>query len=258
MHRIFITVLLLLTISLPASAKGLTVYSGTLPMLHSRDAALGAKGYSFDVLEILLKNTGHPLNRKEIQFPPWPRSIKNVETTPETLLVGVARTTTRETKFFWVGPYSSLRLGLIAKKSRALRIKDDADVKKLSIAVVQDSAPLHILRNKYGIASDNLELVTSDVNQYRMLQADRVDAITHTTINAPQGMREVGLNPDDYEMIHVLRVIDLYFVLNPADASPLGEGMQQEMLKLAARDDGMFLENLLRSHLADNPINMAR
>lgn len=207
---------------------------------------------------MILRNIDISMDRAAIEFPPWARALKLVETSPGSLLVGVARTSAREKKFFWVGPYVTLKLGLIAPKSRNLKINDAKDVKNLSIAVVQDSAPMHILQEAYGLAPSDLELVVSDDNQIRMLAAGHVDAITHTSLNAPLAMRELGIDPAEYEMIHPLRVIDLYFALNPQDAVPLGLHMQQELDRLANRDCGRFLGALLRSHVEGGPIDMAK
>ena len=254
---LFCLCLLFAALPRPGVCGEVLVSSSTLPPLHEPDAALGARGYSIDLLEMLFKDAGMHLDRKTILFPPWARVLNSVATTPGTLLVGVARTAAREPDYCWVGPFATLKLGLIARKDRALRVHGDEDIRKLSIAVVKDSGPMLILRDEHGLAVDAMELVVSDANQFRMLRAGRVDAVTHASLSAPLVLRTLGDDPARYEMIHVLRSVDLYYVLNPADAA-LAERLQHALDKLADRDCGRFLGVLLRTYLSGDPIDVAQ
>lgn len=235
---------------------GPAILSATLPPLHESCDG-GAKGFSFDLLEMLLEDAGLTLERSSIQFPPCSRALATAASTPGTLLVGVARTPSREKDFVWVGPFATIKSGLIAKKDRALRVHGDDDLRRLTIAVVRDSAPMHTLHDEHGIPKEAMELVASDRNQFRMLRAGHVDAATHTSLSAPMMLRAIGEDPADYEMIHVLRSVDLYYVLNPADAA-LGRRLQRALDALADRDGGRFLGALLRAYLSGASIDVVK
>lgn len=207
--RFFTAVLCLLLLGGHSPARALTVLSPTLYPLHYADDTGIAKGYSFDLLALLMRSHGRTLDRASVRFSPLARALTDATRATSGMVVGLTRTPDREESFQWVGPIVHLRLGLVARKDRELRTGNEDAEKELVIAVVRGSEGESLIKHCPEFRSADLLTVNSFSNQFRMLEYGRVDAAVHADLTAPRTLLNLGLNPDDYEMVHVLQEIDL-------------------------------------------------
>jgi len=211
---IFILSLIVLFCPQVAVADDFTVYVGRIPPFTYIDELGVARGAAVDVVLELMNDIGKPVDRKGIKYLSWARAVEDAETIPGTMLFCIARTPQREAKFKWVGPIAELNLGLIAEKSRNIVIKSKDDVKRYNIGVIRNSAPLQLLELSYNIPKSKITLLSSDELQFKMLKERRVDLVTQADTAAPSFIKNVGLDPDDFEMVHVMNHLKLYVAFN--------------------------------------------
>lgn len=100
------------------------VYAGQLPPINYRaDNESPVMGIAVDVLAYLFRRAGVEFYPADIEQVPWARALELVQHQTGTVLVTVGRTAAREDLFSWVGPVSSIRLGLVAMRDRKIKIE---------------------------------------------------------------------------------------------------------------------------------------
>lgn len=167
------------------------------------------KGIAVDLLIEILDGT----KGTDIKVVPWARAYQEAQNKPGTLLFSMGRTESRENLFKWVGPIYHLQLGLIAKKSNGINISSADDFNKYNIGTVRESAPEQLLL-KDGASEDNLDRTASLESNLKKLLAGRVDAIAFNIPSALYNLKKMGANLDDYEVIYVLKNLDLYYAFH--------------------------------------------
>lgn len=180
------------------------------------------KGSSTHILQELFQVSGHNLKEK-ILVEPWANAYQKVIITPNTLLYSTARTPQRENKFAWVGPIDTMQVGVLAKKNSGVKITDKDDLNKYTIATLPTSMAEGELL-KQGVFVENLDRFSLISSQLKKLRDDRVDAVAFSIPGMLHIMPKLGMNPQDYEMVYLLKEIDLYFAFNmSADAGLIKE-----------------------------------
>lgn len=251
-----ILILLFLLVGNPATAEEFTVYIGRVPPFTDVDHQGRAFGAAVDVVAEFMTMTGNPIDVESIRSISWARAVEEVETRPGTMLFGVARTSQREGRFKWVGPVATLNLGLVAKREQQIEIEIPEDLKKYNLGVVRNSAPVQILESRFDIHHHDMTLVKSDELQFRMLEIGRVDMITQADTAAPIWIRKLGMEPDEFEMVYVLRKLDLYVAFNKATDDAL-IGQAQDALETMKRRPSKGMpryDSIMKRYMKDGPI----
>lgn len=241
-----------------AGAQTYTVYPGQLPPLNYRDDAGEWHGVVVDALTRMMQRCGVAFSRHNFQDAPWARAQLLAETVPGSVVISLARTPDREDRYLWVGPVVSLRLGLVARSSKALRIRDPKDLRQYEIAVIRESAPVSILRDTAGIPEEELHLVDNNMQQFRLLAADRVDMVTQADLATPLFLSELQIDSTDYEMVHVLKELPLYIALNRKTDPVLVLRLQEQLalMQKPGADGRSELDVLLQKHLGSPPLSL--
>lgn len=172
------------------------------------------RGISVDIMVELFKRTNCGLVRNDIELLPWARGYNLTLKKNGFALFSTTRTEARENLFKWVGPFAKTVIGLTARKDKHLTVNGTGDLRKLQIGVVKDDIG-HQLLNQAKIADEQLDVVlTNDLN-YKKLISGRIDAFAYETSVARWGLKSLGENTADYELIHELKRGELYLALNP-------------------------------------------
>lgn len=253
-HLVFIITLLLIPHT--GYSQGFTVYVGKVHPFTIVGDTSGATGAAVDVVSELMERAGHPIDTGEILSISWARAVEDTETKPGTMLFCVARTPQREQKFKWVGPIAELNLGLVANRHPRIVINDERDVKKYSIGVVRNSAPMQILENSYGVSPSSMRPLASDEFQFKMLHERRVDLITQADTAAPSWIKKMNLDQSDFEMVHVIKHLQLYIAFNKETDDALIESFQAALdgMKMPNGDGVSRYNEIMKEYLADGPI----
>lgn len=188
------------------------VYTEQLPPFNymENDKVLGS---STTLLKEMFKKSGHSIANNKINFTSWARGYHEALNTPNTVLYSAALTPARENLFKWVGPINKLTIGLIAKKSSKITIKDATCLNNYTIAVMPDTAGESILLNT-GVKPENLERFSNATSQIKKLHNGRVDMMAFGVDSMFQLLRNEGIDPSEYEMVYVLKESDLYFAFH--------------------------------------------
>lgn len=215
-------------------------------------------GAAVDIVSELMGALEKPVEQTDIHSINWARSLEIVETTPNTGLFLVARTPQRENNFKWVGPVAELKLGLVARKDSRITIETAEDLQQYSIGVVRNSAPADLLKSEYGLSEDHLVFLKGDTLQFRMLEARRVDLITQADTAAPNWLKKLGMDQSEYEMVHVMKRLQLYLVFNRQTDDKFIDGLQNALARMKLKDsDGMSQhDRILGNYFADGRLTI--
>lgn len=240
----------------PALAMDFTVYAGKVPPFTMVDDKGKVSGAAVDVVSEIMHMAGYPFDSDEIMSISWARAVEDTETNPGTMLFSVARTPQRENRFKWVGPIGEVNLGLVAKRTSKISIRNKDELKQYGIGVIRNSGPMQILLNSYGIPLENLTLLSSDLLQFRMLDQGRVDLITQADTAAPSWIRELGMRQQDFEMVHVMKRLSLYVAFNLSTDEVVIRRLQNALDELKIpQDNGMSrYDEIMSAYMADGPI----
>jgi len=193
------------------------------------------QGISTDLLLILMEKTGTPINRKSIRIMPWPRAYNTVLTQPNSILFSAARTAQREKLFKWVGPITTITTGLIARKDRNIRIDTIEDVQKYSIGTIRDGAPEQLVL-KAGIPETSLDRISNPELNIKKLKSGRIDMFAFSVPTTKYLMIKLGLDPDNYEVVYILKEVELYYAFNTTTDDTIIEHMNTALRELKRPD----------------------
>lgn len=236
-----------------------TFYVGEIYPFVTVDEKGAIQGAVVDVVKEMMQAIGKPVEEQDMKSINWARSFELVQFTPNHGMFCVGRTPQREQRFSWVGPVASLNLGLVARKESQIVINEPQDLKKYNIGAVRNSAPQHILENSYGISPDTLSLLNGDESQFRMLSVGRIDLVTQSDVGAPDTLRKLHMNPDDFEMVYVLKHLDLYVAFNKDTDPKLIKRMQAALDAMKHGGKGWSrYDRIMRKYLVEGPIYMKK
>ncbi|WP_161625361.1 substrate-binding periplasmic protein [Maridesulfovibrio hydrothermalis] len=240
--------------ALPALAGPITIYQCNLPPFNYQSETGQPTGIAVDVLVEIMNTAGCSVDLSKIKNVPLARSLRCIAASNSSILFSVAKTPKREKSFKWVGPIYNLKLGLISKKSRHIIINDKQDISKYKIGVIRESAPYSILTKEYGVPKKKLTLLTTDVQQFKMLNRGRVDLITQSNTGAPSMIRDAGLNLSDFEMSYVMMDLDLYFCLSKNFSDEFVGKLQQALKRIKTKgpDGTSTFDKIIARHLGYN------
>ncbi len=193
------------------------------------------QGIAVDLLIELGKKTNRPVTIEDIELLPWPRAYKTVQNTPGTCLFSMGMTEERKNNFKWVGPIFELSIGLIADKKKKLKISSIDDLKTLRVGTIRSGAPEQLLI-KAGIPADALERVTKPEQNIKKLAFDRLDLLAFNTDSTRYTMLQLGMDPNNYEAVYILKTIKLYYAFNMETNDSVIVELNQALDQLKAPD----------------------
>lgn len=167
------------------------------------------KGISIDVLDQALNSFG--LQPVKVKSYPWVRGYEAVLRGPNVVLFSMTRTVAREDLFQWVGPISPTEIVLIAKKGR-VEFDEENLPRRYSIGVVRSDIGELLVSQRFG--SVNLQFSSQPDQVAKQLISDRIDIWAYEKNVALWLIKQMGSNPDDFEVLYVLEKSDLYFALS--------------------------------------------
>ena len=170
-------------------------------------------GISTDILLLMMKESNMLVRREDIQLLPWPRAYVTAQNTPGSILFSAARTPVREQLFKWVGPVTDLTISLIAQKKKQIQIRTLEDLHAYKIGTIRNGAPEQLVLTM-GVKEEELDRIATPESNIRKLQAGRIDLFAFSMPSTCYIMRELGIDPNDYESVYTLKQADLYFAFH--------------------------------------------
>jgi len=172
------------------------------------------QGTSVDLMVLILEKMNSGQTRKDIRVLTWARSYKMVSEEKNTVLFVMTRTEERENLFKWVGPISTARNVLMAKKVKNIKISSADDVKKYKVGVVRDDAGEQLVIDRIGIKKEDLDITSRGELNIKKLNADRMSLIAYDENVAKWLIKKEGFNTEDFETVYVLQEGSHYFAFH--------------------------------------------
>jgi polar amino acid transport system substrate-binding protein len=180
------------------------------PYNYNKDGK--AQGIVVDVLLEMFRQTGSTKGLKDIKVLPWARGYKLAQEKKGTVLFSTARTESRKNMFKWVGPILVSEHSVIAKKDRKIRIQSEKDFDKFKIGAVREDAG-ELMLHARGVDKKSIYRTNSSKSTARMLAAGRIDLWAYGARVALLNLEKLGHDPNDYEVVFVLKESPLYFAV---------------------------------------------
>lgn len=191
-------------------------------------------GISVELFELLLEKHQSKISREDFKVTNWKIVYDTVKTLKNTVALTMTRNKIREKKFKWVGPIDIKQSGLIAKKSKNIKIKSLKDLRKYKIAVVRDYST-HQMLKKAGLKK-NLSLTGGLFAVHKAIDnlvKGKVDLYSTSNINyIMKILDKKNFNANDYEIIKRYKKDQLYFAFNKKTDDKLINSMQEALDEL--------------------------
>jgi len=198
------------------------------------------KGISVDILDAMFKIVNLNKTRDDIKLKPWATGYKIVSKKKNTMLFSTTRTQQREKLFKWVGPIIATEIGVIAPKSKHLKINKVTDLNNYKIgAVINDIGEQLLLEN--GIKKKNIKSVGGKnpvVLNFQKMGKGRIDAFAYETNVAMYGAKSYRIDQNDFEVVYILKKGQLYYAFNKNTDDSIIKAYQDALDKIKA--DGTY------------------
>ncbi|MGB1237113.1 MAG: substrate-binding periplasmic protein [Pseudomonadales bacterium] len=231
----------LITLFAPAWASDLEemiVLSDQYPPYNYQDKNGRHTGFAVELLDQAYRAAGAKLDREKIRMQPWPRSYKQVQREDNIILLSMTRTAEREPLFTWVGPITTTRIGLIAKKSRNIKIDKKEDILNYVIGGNPENIGVQLVEELLGDKA-NIQITPHPESLVHMLDLERFDLWAYEEYSSSQVFKDFGFNPDDYASVYTLRESEIYYALNLNTDPAVVEALQHAIDEIKARETGL-------------------
>ncbi|MDD3916702.1 MAG: ABC transporter substrate-binding protein, partial [Synergistaceae bacterium] len=154
---------------------------------------------------------------------------------PNTCLFLMTFTDERKPLFKWVGPLAPTKVGVLALKSKGLKITSASDLANLKAGVVRDDIGDELAKQA-GI--QQIERVPSNDQNIKKLTEGRIDIWVFEESVAKWQIQSLGFNADDYESVWTLSESDLYYAFHKDTDDALIASIQKTLDDMKA--DGSY------------------
>ena len=199
--------------------KNLNWITEEYPPFNYRDPSTGKiTGASVEVLMQIFAKLGIKSDSINLKLYPWARGYHKVINDAGTALFSTTYTLERLQNMKFLGPIAPNVIAVTARKSRQLKIESVEDLNQLKISVVRDDIGEQLLVGQ-GVKSEAIDSLNSGLSMVKKLASNRVDAVAYTFVTTLNLFERAKINPDDFEIIYVLKRSSMgYTFHNDTDA----------------------------------------
>lgn len=238
LHLSLCRVLMLMACLVPLSAhsaesdlRQLSFYTEAYPpanFLHDDKIT----GYAVDMLIEASELVGEPITLSQMTLQPWARSYRTVLTNKNSVLFSTTRSEHREDLFQWVGPIVDIRVVVLARKDANIKIENPLDMASYRIGVIRDDIGEQSLLS-LGIPRDSMQEASYVTVLAEQLMKKRIDLLVYSERAAYWWSRQVGVNPDLFEPVYMVKEGFVYYAVNRETDKSVTEKIQKglDMLK---------------------------
>lgn len=203
----------LVLFSCAASATNLEFLTEEYPPYNMKqDGQL--QGFAIELLEGVLKEMGRSETRSDVKLLPWARGYSLVQKSgKQNMLFSMTRTEEREDLFKWAGPITDTQIVVYAPKSAGIKINSDAELPQYTYGVVKGGVAGIILDTK-GVDKKNLHEASSVTQSIKKVLSGRSQLLPYEKNVAIFEMKNAGINPDEFEVVYVLKDAQLFYAFN--------------------------------------------
>ncbi|BBO74725.1 amino acid ABC transporter substrate-binding protein [Desulfosarcina widdelii] len=205
-------------------------------------------GSSVELMALMLQRMESRKTVDDIKILPWARAYRIVLDQKDTALFAMTKTEKRKNLFKWVGPISSAKNVLIAKKEKKIRISCPKEIKKYRIGVVRRDAGEQLVIEKTGLTKNDLDRATNAISNIKKLAMNRIDLFAYDENVVKWIMKKEGINPDGYETVYILDIGLHFFAFNKNTPASLINRMQNILDEI--KSEGEYDNIMKKYHLS--------
>ena len=169
-----------------------------------------------EAIELLIAATalaGSPVHARDVLLQPWARAFHNALEGPNRVLFSTTRTPEREALFKWAGPIGTNHIVLVGKKARHIRLDELTQLDRYRVGAVRDDVGELFLRDLH-LEKTIITLGVQPESIAKMLESGRIDLWVYGESSAFNVLKQIGAKTQDYEVVHVLQTLELYYAFS--------------------------------------------
>lgn len=202
------------------------------PPFNFKDPKTGEiTGAAVEVLLQIFSKIGISSGNIKLKIYPWARGYYKVLNDPGTALFSTTYTVDRLQKMKFVGPVVPNIVAVIAAKSSQLSVGLPKDLNHLKIGVVRDDIGEQLLISQ-GVNPDAIDQLNSGLSMVKKLASGRIDAIAYAQATTLLLFKTAKINPDDFEIIHILKESTMGYAFHHSTDSGVLEPMRNALNQL--------------------------
>ena len=217
-------------------ADELMILTENLPPLnYVKDGVL--VGPAVEIVKEIQRRVG---SNAQIQVYPWARAYKMALEEKNIILFGMARTSVRQDKFYWIGPIARKRDILVAKKGSGIKINSLEDAKKVEhIGTLRDDTKEEFLKS-HGFT--NLVPTHDDQRNAKKLVLGRIDLWATKKPGLKTICNLAGVDYQEIEEVYSMREVDISIVVSKKTSDAIVQQWKTAFKKIVtAKGNGLDL-----------------
>ena len=212
------------------------------------DSSNQPDGYVVDIVKAMQKTLNH---HARINFIPEARGLNIMADEPNTLLMSISRTPSREPHFNWIAKVMDKKWEVFTMANRHISVGSLQDLRVLSsIGVVRGD-----VREEWLVNANfkNLNSVTMHKQNIQMLELGRVEAIVYEKHGLLIQANSLGIESSRFKSVFVLNQASVYIVMSKGSSPQLVKQWQMAFSEIAENGElqniALRWQGILRSQL---------
>ncbi|MCF3099593.1 transporter substrate-binding domain-containing protein [Aeromonas australiensis] len=217
-----------------ADLDKLEYFTEEYPPYNFSDPQGQPTGLAVELLQMIWQNSG--IEPQPVRILPWARGYYLLTQKPDVVLFSTARTQAREDLFKWVCPIGYSEYILLGRKEKGLTLTDFAQMSQYKISAVRSDAAEQLLLNN-GMNDTNIIPANRLSQGLKMLQSGRADLLATSKLAGYDAIRELNLEPDDFQVAMVLSAEQLCYAFSRQVDDQQIRRFQQALTRALASDE---------------------
>jgi polar amino acid transport system substrate-binding protein len=196
----------------PGPTGDLIFYTEQLPPCHYKENGT-LQGISIDLLEAVMKKTGHHFSRSKVRLVPWTVGYEVALSQNNTGLFMTGRIPQRDSSFKWAGPIYINHNVLFARPDRAITITSPPDLQRYRIGVIADDITVQQLRD-LGVNESGLVQETDTSVLIKKLENSTIDLWGYSEATGRYFIGQETGNSSSYRVVYTLPAKEGWYAFN--------------------------------------------
>lgn len=200
--------------NVPAAPAPITLLTEDWPPFNYSEAGQ-ITGFSVEIVQAIMKELG-------VNYPftvlPGPRAMVIFNSSPRTMFFSMIRTTERESRYKWIGPFGDQSIYFFKKKDSPLQIRTLDDARQVGKVCTRNVGLVFNYLTAAGFT--NLDVGVNPAGIYLKAVNDRCDlAIGESALGVAYWLKRSNLPPDVLEQTSVKIIESPLFIAASKDIS---------------------------------------
>lgn len=211
----FAVSLLSFSVYIQADETKISMYTESYPP-YNMEINGKIQGISVDILDSMLQHMNSSQSKEDIVLTNWSRAYSIAQKKKNSMVFSTTLTDSRKPLFQWVGPIIKTQIGIIAPKSKNIKINSLNDLNNYKIgAVLKDIGELMLLEG--GVDTKQIEHVSGNNAielSFHKMEKNRIDMFAYEVNVALSSAKNLGFDPNKYEVVYTLNEGWLYYAFH--------------------------------------------